>query len=153
MNNKTKVRAITDESHVFISFVHENHKKVRRLVDALEKHGVRCWTDKDIPAGKDWRSEIRSAIQKGHAFAACFSPKSLTKKRSYMHAELQLAIEELQIRPLDQSWFIPIKLFECDIPKREIGGNRTLHHLQWVELHKNWEQGIEKIVTAILASK
>jgi len=147
-----ETRTATDRAHVFISYVHENQKKVGHLRAELERHGVKTWSDKDLQAGKDWKLQIRRAIEQGQAFAACFSPQAILKKRSYMRRELAEAMEELMLRPHDQSWFIPIKLFRCEIPDEDIGRGKTLRDLQWVELYRDWKGGVQKILSAIRAS-
>jgi hypothetical protein len=147
------MKTVTNESRVFISFVSENKRKVKKLKDTLEKKGIKTWTNEEIPAGSDWQLEILQAIRNGQSFAACFSSQMINKQSTYMRTELEIAEAELSRRPQDQSWFIPIKLNKCEIPYRRIGTTRTLQDLQWVELYKNWDKGIEKIIDAILSSK
>ena len=66
-----------------------------------------------------------------------------------MNEELTLAIEELRQRPTNRAWFIPVLLAECAVPERSIGAGETLQDLQWVDLQRNWDDGIIKIVGAI----
>lgn len=66
-----------------------------------------------------------------------------------MNEELTLAIEELRQRPADQSWFIPVLLNECEVPKRRIGASESLQSIQYVCLYENWEKGIEQILSVI----
>lgn len=137
-------------SHVFISYVRENQKEVDRLHDDLARHGVEVWLDrKDIAVGVRWRQAIRRAIRDGAFFIACFSKEYSTRSITYMNEELTLAIDILRQRPIDQSWFLPVKLSECDIPDRDIGAGETLEALQYVELHKDWDAGIQSILDVI----
>jgi K+-sensing histidine kinase KdpD len=66
-----------------------------------------------------------------------------------MNKELLFAIEELKCRAFEKAWFIPVRLNECDIPARDIGGGQTLQDLQWVNLYENWNAGIDRILTVI----
>ena len=82
-------------------------------------------------------------------FIACFSKEYHGRDTTYMNEELTLAIEEIRIRHADKTWFIPVKLNECDIPDREIGGGENLHDFTYIALYENWDQGIERIVKEI----
>jgi hypothetical protein len=136
---------------VFISYVRENSRKVKRLYDALIRHGVKVWLDrKDIDPGNRWSDTIRKAIQEENSlFLACFSKEYFNKNKTYMNEELTLAIEELRQRPHDQSWFIPIKLNKCQIPDRQIGGGETLRCLQYADLYEDWDDGIKCLLNLI----
>lgn len=50
---------------------------------------------------------------------------------------------------MDRSWFIPVKLSECQIPDRSIGAGETLLDLQYVELFCDWDDGVSRIVAVI----
>lgn len=135
---------------VFISYVRDNEHEVKRLYDALTNQKVDCWLDrKDISPGDNWKDAIRRAIRDGSFFIACFSQDYHKRKRSYMNEELTLAIEEIRQRQTDQKWFIPVKLSECMIPDRDIGGGRSLRDLQWADLHVNWDSEICRILSVI----
>jgi len=140
--------------YVFISYVRSNKSIVDHLKNDLTiRHGVKVWLDRDdIGAGVDWRQAIRKAIQDGAFFIACFSEEYNERDRTYMDEELTLAIDELRRRPTDKAWFIPVKLNECEIPDCDIGGRETLDALQYVELYKDWDDGIQRILNVILAS-
>ncbi len=135
-------------SHVFISYVREDSSRVDRLCGGLKDGGVKIWIDRrDILPGARWKSAIRAAIAQGDYFVACFSPAYLKRNSTYMNEELTIAIETLRQKPTDRPWFIPVLLEPCEVPDREIGAGETLHDLQLVNLHEDWEAGI----TAILA--
>ena len=131
---------------VFISYVRENIEMVNRLYQELKVHGIEVWRDlEDIAPGLRWKREIRQAIQQGAFFIACFSKEYYKRKQTYMNEELTIAIEELRQRPIDQAWFIPVKLNECEIPDRDIGGGETLRDFQHVNLYEDWEGNIQRI--------
>jgi hypothetical protein len=132
--------------HVFISYVRQDSELIDRLVRDLESQSVGVWLDRnEIQPGVRWKDAIRSAIQAGSLFLACFSREYSARDRNFMNEELILAIEELRMRPTDRSWFIPILLGSGKIPDRDIGGGETLHSIQWVDLSTKWGQGVRRI--------
>ncbi len=137
-------------SHVFISYVNENWEAVDKICIKLKSHGIQVWLDKDeIKPGTRWKQAIRGAIRDGAFFIACFSEEYNKRDKTYMNEELTFAIEELRRRPTDRVWFIPVKLNECEIPDRDIGGGETLKDLQYVELYKDWDNSLQRIVDVI----
>ena len=116
--------------HVFISYVRENEKTVNRLYHDLTSRGIRVWLDRnEIKPGVRWKTAIRKAIQEGAYFIACFSKEYNDRDETYMNEELTLATEVLRQQPSDKAWFIPVKLNECRIPDRDIGGGETYWRL------------------------
>ena len=136
--------------HVFISYCRENMDAVDRLCENLTSQGIKVWLDrKALEPGMQWKSAIQQAIQHGDFFIACFSTEVNARNQTYMSEELKVAIEELHRRPVDKVWFIPVKLNECEIPDIDIGGGETLRNLQHVDLHENWETGIQRLLETI----
>jgi len=137
-------------SHVFISYVREDASAVAKLYDDLSLSGVTVWLDRNsIQPGARWKQSIRKAIEQGAFFIACFSQKYADKVRSYMNEELLLAVEELRLRSTQNTWFIPVKLSDCEIPDREIGGGERLTDLQWVDLFTDWEVGLSRLLDVV----
>ena len=136
--------------HVFISYVRENKKIVSRLYHDLTSHGIDVWLDRnEIHPGVRWKKAIRQAIQSGVFFIACFSVEYNNRDETYMNEELTVATDILRLRSIDKAWFIPIKLNECKIPDRAIGGGDTFKDFQWVELHEDWDPGIQRLLKSI----
>lgn len=141
------------KGHVFISYVHEDAGHVDWIQGRLEEAGVRVWRDTaELWPGEYWRSAIRRAIQDDAlVFLACFSRQSLAKPKSYQNAELDLAIEQLQLRRPDQPWLIPVRFDDCDIPDRDIGASRTLASIQRADLFgEQADKGADRLVAAVL---
>lgn len=137
-------------SHVFISYAHENTEAVNRLYTELTDHNVRVWLDRnELQPGSRWKSAIREAIREGTFYIACFSKEYSERDKTYMNAELTIAIEELRLRPTNRIWFIPVKLNECEIPDGDIGANETLQDLNYVDLGEDWADGIRRIIEVI----
>lgn len=137
-------------SYVFISYVRENQLQVERLRDALDLFEVHTWLDRDsIQPGTPWQPALKTAIQQGSFFLACFSKEFHLKVDSYMQDELRLAIQQLEFRPADDRWFIPVRLSDCEIPKLPSKDGRTIRDIQWIDLFDDWEEGIARIVNVI----
>lgn len=145
-----EIKHAREMKHVFISYCHENRTIVDRLCQALASHDIHIWLDRDnIGPGTPWKQAIQQAIQHGDFFIACFSTEVNARNQTYMSEELKVAIEELHRRPVDKVWFIPVKLNECEIPDIDIGGGETLRNLQYIDLHENWETGIQRLLNTI----
>ena len=135
---------------VFISYVSENIEIVKRLYHELKAHGIQVWLDRnDIDPGSRWEQAIRRAIQHGTFFIACFSEEYNNRDKTYMNEELTLAIDELRQRSTDKIWFIPVRLNECEIPARSIGGGETLQAFHHVNLYEDWDGSIQRILRVI----
>jgi hypothetical protein len=79
---------------VFISYVRENIKDVKRLVNTLEEAKVVVWFDQThLQPGDRWANVIRREIAKGDFFIACFSTEYSKRTKSYMNEEITQAIE------------------------------------------------------------
>src|SRR6266850_817931 len=136
--------------HVFISYVSENEKAVQHLTECLAENSINVWLDREsIDPGTYWKDAIKDAINKGEFFLACFSSEYNTRSTTYMNEELYLAIDQLRLQPITRTWFIPVLLSPCSVPTIEIGGSKTLRDIQWVELYKDWDLGIRRIIQVI----
>ena len=80
---------------------------------------------------------------------ACFSENYSFRPENYVNEELVVAIERLRLRPADSKWFIPVKLSPCDIPERPIGPGETLADLQYLDLHSDWQTGLQSLLAVI----
>ena len=140
-------------NRVFISYVRENMEMVDRLYQDLRSHGIQVWLDRnEIDPGARWKYAIQKAIREGAYFVACFSKEYNDRDKTYMNEELTIAIEELRQRHNDRISFIPVKLNDCEIPDRDIGGGETLRDLQYVNLFEDWDGGIQKILRVVQPS-
>jgi len=147
---ETRLMDASTLPHVFISYVSENLGHVRQLRDSLARQGIEVWLDRErIQPGSRWKHAIRRAIRRGEFFIACFSTEYASRTKTYMNEELTLAIDELRQYPQTQTWFIPVRLSECDIPDIDIGGGQSLRDIQWVDLFANWEAGVERVLSVI----
>ena len=145
-----EIKHAREMKHIFISYCHENRTIVDQLCENLTSRGIKVWLDRNaLKPGMPWKPAIQQAIQHGDFFIACFSTEVNARHQTYMSEELKVAIEELHRRPVDKAWFIPVKLNECEIPDIDIGGGETLQDIQYVDLYKNWDVGIQCLLDTI----
>jgi len=139
--------------HVFISYVREDSLKVDRLQQVLETAGVRVWRDTaDLWPGEDWREKIRHAItEDALVFLACFSSRSLARRKTYQNEELTLAIDQMRLRRPDEPWLIPVRFDDCDIPDSDIGRGRSLLSIHCADLSDDrFDDGATRLTAAVL---
>ena len=138
--------------HQFISHVTEDAEAVARLQSDLETLGLSPWVARSRMIGKggqNWQDAIRRAIREGHAFIACFSSAAVERRRSYMNRELDVAIEELALRPRNRTWFVPIRFDDCEIPELRIGAHETLWDLHRIDLFPDWSDGVRNLAASL----
>jgi hypothetical protein len=141
---------VAAENRVFISYVHEDSSTVLNLAGRLEGAGYAVWLDKSsLTGGQRWKGAIRDAIRVGTAFIACFSHNYAARERSHMTEELNLAREEIRMRPSNRAWFIPIRLGECEIPDLPIGGGETLRDIQHLDMFPDFDRGVATVIRAL----
>lgn len=81
---------------------------------------------------------------------ACFSKQYWDRRITVMNTELGIAINELGKRRRDQTWFIPVRLDDCEVPDWSIGPGETLRDLQHVDLFRDWPDGMRRILTVLM---
>ncbi len=134
-----------------MSYVRNNKRLVNRLYNDLTSYGVKVWLDRnDINPGTYWKEAIRQAIGEGVFFIACFSIQYNKRPKTYMNEELILAVEELRQRVGNNlSWFIPVLFSRCKVPNIDIGAGKTLRDIEYIELYRDWDAGIHRILNVI----
>jgi hypothetical protein len=139
--------------HAFISYVSEDAETIRRLRDDLALHGVRLWSDDDIPAGSFWEQVIQQNIQEAGFLIACFSAASQARPDNWMVRELQAAARAMGTPTPEQPWLVPVLLSRMDIPAIAVGELQSLNTLNWVPLFSGWERGVREIRDAVLSRR
>jgi nucleoid DNA-binding protein len=128
---------------VFIAYADEDSARVRRLAAALCKAGFEPWLyqEKLLP-GQNWPSAIERAIDLCDFFVACFSKRSVSK-RGHFQCELAYALEAAASVPLDEIYFIPVRLDDCALPAH------IAKRVQHVDLYPDWEGGTGELIRAL----
>lgn len=139
-----------DTRKVFISYVRENSDDIDNICSEFKRYGIEHWLDRDqIDPGKFWKDAIKSAINNGAYFLACFSREYENRSETYMNEELLVAIEILRTKSYNSGWFIPIKLSECEIPDIDVGAGKTLNDIQCLKLYKEEKKGLQRLIDVI----
>lgn len=121
---------------IFLSHAEEDKDFANKLKEDLENKGVQVWLfEIHILPGDELVKKIADSIRENDYLGVIISTDS--KKSSWVTLEvgMALALEHT----LGYSKVIPILYDECDIPQ-------FLNHKVYVDLYKDYEKGIEKIV-------
>jgi hypothetical protein len=126
------------QPRVFIAYVQEDLSLIRKLYQAFEQNGFRPWLDKKkLLPGQNWPRAIETAIQTSDFFVACFSRRA-TSKRGSFHSELRYALNCAAKVPLDEIFFIPLRLDDCVVPRR------IARQVQYLDLFPEWDAGVSR---------
>jgi hypothetical protein len=110
------------------------------LYAAFEQCGFRPWLDrKKLFPGQNWPRAIETAIQTSNFFVACFSQRSICKRGSF-HSELRFALNCAAQVPLDEIFFIPLRLDCCEVPRN------ISRKIQYLDLFPNWRHGVATVI-------
>ena len=61
------------EPYVFVSYNHDDAKRVLQLVELMQQNGIRVWFDEINHRGENWRDIIKERIEHCHVFIAFLS--------------------------------------------------------------------------------
>jgi len=112
---------------VFLCHASQDKPIVRELYQRLNAEGwIDPWLDEEnlIP-GQDWDLEIEKAVEASDIVLVCISNQSVSRE-GYIQKELRLVLEVTMNMPEGTIFLIPMKLEECEIPRR-------LRTWQWVD--------------------
>jgi formylglycine-generating enzyme required for sulfatase activity len=70
----------TGAPDIFISYAREDEAWVRPLATELERRGRSVFWDRRVPAGKDWRSHIGTALEQARCVVVIWSRHSIASK-------------------------------------------------------------------------
>lgn len=130
---------------VFLAYAEEDFAAVRRLAAALRRRHFDPWLDKTkLLPGQNWPRAIEAAIEASDFFLGCFS-RSAASKRGTFQGELRFALECARRVPLEEVFFIPVRLDDCEVPRRI----RSI--IQYVDLFPDWESGLTRLERVLWA--
>ena len=137
----------SQNARIFISYAKEDAASAERLFKDLSAHGFAAWLDShNLLPGEDWPHRIEDAIAGSDFFIACFSNRSV-KKRGGFQAEIRYALHFAASVPLDEVYFIPVRLDDCTVPLR------IQRETQYVDLFPCWDEGLHRILRIIEARR
>jgi len=103
---------------VFLCHCSENKPVVRKLKQQLESEAFNPWLDEeDIGPARIWDDEIQQALRKSQAIVVCLS-QVFAHKEGFVQRELHYALEVAREKPEGTVFLIPVRLEECEIPRR-----------------------------------
>lgn len=142
-NTTPKTRQTTRRKRLFQAFLchaSSDKQKVRELYKRLRNDGIKPWLDEeDLLPGFEWEIEIPKAVQNSDVVIVCLSKDAVTKT-GYVQKEIKYALDIADEQPEGKIFIIPLKLEECDVPKR-------LSRWQWVNLFN--ENGYQRLLRSL----
>lgn len=128
---------------VFIAYAVEDARAADALYDGLRAAGMQPWMDRrNLKPGQNWPRLIESTIESCDFFVACLSANSVSKRGGFQ-SEMRFAFDVARKHPLDDAFFIPIRLDDCKVP------TRISREWQYIDLFPHWEHGLDRLIAAI----
>lgn len=127
-------------ARIFLCHASEDKPQVREVYQRLKAQGFEPWLDEEeILPGQDWDYEIEVALETSDFVLVFLSTRSVGKT-GYVQREFRRALYHSEEIPEGQIHTIPVKLDDCEVPRRFI------RH-QWANL--NDDGAFDRIVRAL----
>ena len=111
------MKVLKRQLNVFLVHTHADRRAVHGLYSRIVKDGIKAWLDvKNLLPGQDWKHEIRRAILISDIVIVCLSGR-FTRHNGYCQEELRIALKKANSIPDGETFIIPARLEECDIPE------------------------------------
>ena len=128
---------------VFVAYVEEDLAAARRLFEDLRAGGFDAWLDKEkLLPGQNWPRAIERAIRLADFFVACFSRRAAAKRGGFQ-SELRYALDCAARLPLDDIYFIPLRLEECEVPVQ------IARQTHYADLFPDWDAGVARAMASM----
>src|SRR5207253_6370080 len=139
LNPPAAVQVPNASIHVFISYASQDAAVASALVEALERHGVRCWiAPRDVKAGALYADAIARAISGAKAFVLVLSESAIAS--SHVGKEIERASSKKR----------PIIALRIDAAPLTPALEYFLSESQWVEAQGgNIDAAYVKLIDAI----
>lgn len=125
---------------VFLCHASQDKPTVRKLHRYLKQRGVQPWLDElDLLPGENWEVEIPKEIFSSDVILVCLSKNSVDKE-GYIQKEITFALDKAQEKPEGTIFIVPVKLEDCDVPRR-------LKQYQWVDLFR--QDGYKRLMLGL----
>ena len=133
---------------VFISYAHEDYATAAEIEKLLIENGANVWLDKRALApSEDYRSEIKSMIQKAKRFMPVLSDHTNREESRFFRREWTWALDEAECR-LSIPYIAPIVIDSIDVNDDLIPESfRNVHIIDYNG--DNLEQDIKKLIRSI----
>lgn len=83
-----------NQNYLFISYAHQDYKKVYADLAVMYQAGVRFWYDKGLSAGKNWDLEVKSMIESPRCCGVIFFISENSFLSKSVNQEIDLVIGE-----------------------------------------------------------
>lgn len=110
-------------SDVFISYKQSDEVRVGRLVQALEKSGLKLWWDRGLPGGEAWRANIQNALDAAKCVIVCWTHESAGSAGDFVRDEAG--------RGRDRGILVPVILERGVRPPLGFGGIQAIDLSHW----------------------
>jgi hypothetical protein len=128
----------SDNPFLFVSHVSEDVDASSRIVDELERRGIRCWiAPRNVQAGKPFDDQIAEAIDQSRAMLLVFSERC--NESDYIRREVTVAGEAGKI-------IIPFRIENAE-PKR--GLRVRLSDLHWIDGFVARERALDEVLRTV----
>jgi hypothetical protein len=124
--------------YVFVSHSSEDKKLVEKVVNQIEKRGIRCWiSSRDIKPGRDYQKEIVSSLKNSTVVLLLFSQNA--NKSTEIPRELSLAsnFKKLMI-PARMENIVPSEAFQYPMSNAQV-----------IDLFENFDKKIQDLCDSI----
>jgi hypothetical protein len=129
---------------VFLCHASQDKPVARELYQRLSAEGwIDPWLDtQKLLPGHDWRREIEEAVEAADNVIVFLSKNSISKE-GYVQKEMKYAQEISLEKPEGTIFIIPLKLEECEVPRR-------MSDYQWTDYFgDNKEQGYKDLINSL----
>lgn len=127
----------------FLSYASPDREHVLQIYDFLTVNGIDVWMDiKQLLPGQQWDFEVKRALNRAAVIIIFLSHNSV-ERTGYVQRELKIALEQLQDRPLNRIYAIPVFLdSDLKIPDQikhlhYVAIDQPESHFQLLEAIKN----------------
>ena len=107
---------------VFVSYKAEDRRRVRGIVEALEKDGFSVWWDAHVGAGEHWRETIASELDTAKCVVVAWSKRSVGPEGRFVRDEAA--------RALRRGVYLPFKIDDVD-PPLGFGETQAIRLVGW----------------------
>lgn len=134
----------------FISYLRSDKVIVEEIRNRLEECAIPTWMDlRGLEAGVNWADLTEKKINAADAFLLFISSSLEKRPDSYIHKEIDIAVERLRTIHPHVRWFFPVRLETAPIPEREIQPGRLLSDYHAVDAFPSWRDAIDELALRI----
>ena len=131
-----KAATIAEGPSVFVSYVSEDKAQAEELTRLLEEQGLDPWLDTDgLRVGDRWNDKLEDAISSDVDFFIVLQSHALANRReTYVHREVNLALERQRMRPPGSPFIFPI-VIEPEAERLDAITRAKIQSMKCYDLH------------------